>query len=443
MLIYDDELLKKENISYEITTKEFNENNEKIINLKEKIEKEIININNSYDIVYNDISKSFVAKHEKLYKEEKDLIEKLQNEVTKVEEKLENFLSECNNFIKIGEIINTGVKKLENNKEKNILKNLNYISVISKNQKKMNIFICQLMKNIKIKFEEDNANIKFEDYYFNGIPSPENIIIKNITSSSFEITWNIDETNIIGIDKNKINFIIELRKENQEFKQIYEGNKTSYIINDDLTQETNYEIRLCSSYNNINRPWSQILKVKTLKGIIFNNESLIIGNNKEYNNILKNWINPYKEIKAELLYRLTRDGDLYQTFHDKCDNKGPTLTLINDDSGLKTGGYTPLSWDSNTQWKYDNDTFIFNLTNKKKFIKQDNNNSVSIYCLHSYGPWFDNYGFESGHNMREYKFQYGNAFINANEIIPNENKEKYFKVNEVEVYAITFNQLKL
>ena len=77
VLINNEELLKEENISFEITTKEFNENNEKINNLKEKIEKEIININNSYDIVYNNINKSFEAKHEKLYKEEKDLIEKL------------------------------------------------------------------------------------------------------------------------------------------------------------------------------------------------------------------------------------------------------------------------------------------------------------------------------------------------------------------------------
>ena len=41
--------------------------------------------------------------------------------------------------------------------------------------------------------------------------------------------------------------------------------------------------------------------------------------------------------------------------------------------------------------------------------------------------------------MRECKFLIGNAFINANEIVPNENKYKYFKVNEVEVYVITFN----
>ena len=59
-------------------------------------------------------------------------------------------------------------------------------------------------------------------------------------------------------------------------------------------------------------------------------------------------INPDKNkiIKAELLFRLTRDGELYKTFHEKCDNKGPTLVLIHDTTNIKTGGYTPLSWDS-------------------------------------------------------------------------------------------------
>ena len=99
----------------------------------------------------------------------------------------------------------------------------------------------------------------------------------------------------------------------------------------------------------------------------FDNESLIIENNNQYLSTLSNWINPdkNKNIKAELLYRLTRDGELYKTFHEKCDNKGPTLVLIHDTTNIKTGGYTPLSWESFTKWKKDNDTFIFNLTNEK------------------------------------------------------------------------------
>ena len=79
---------------------------------------------------------------------------------------------------------------------------------------------------------------------------------------------NIEETNIIDVDKNKINFIIEVRKENQKFEQNYEGIKTNYIIKY-ISQEINYEIKICSSYTNINNQWTQIKKMKTLKVLFF------------------------------------------------------------------------------------------------------------------------------------------------------------------------------
>ena len=290
---------------------------------------------------------------------------------------------------------------------------------------------------MKIKFDEQNKRILFDYYYFNGIPSPTDIEIKNIQHLSFEVNWKFDY-NSFDLDKNEIKFILEIKKENGNFSQIYEGDKKIHLV-EGLLPNTNYEIRICSKYNDIKSPYSDIHKAKTLKLIDFDNESLIIGNNNKYKQIITNWINPTKNITAQLLYRLTRDGELYKTFHEKCDNKGPTLVLIHDTSNTKTGGYTPLSWDSNSDWKNDNDTFIFNLTNKKKFGKPNKNNTDSIYCNYNYGPWFDNFGFERAHNMKECKFQVGNTFLNANEIIPNENKNRYFKVKEVEVYKIVIN----
>ena len=69
------------------------------------------------------------------------------------------------------------------------------------------------------------------------------------------------------------------------------------------------------------------------------------------------------------MYRLTENWEKYSTFHELCDNKGPTLTLFHVDEGNKAGIYTPLSWDSKSGWKSDMDTFIFNL-NKKKIYKK-------------------------------------------------------------------------
>ena len=94
----------------------------------------------------------------------------------------------------------------------------------------------------------------------------------------------------------------------------------------------------------------------------------MINDNKTYNEMLKNWINSERKIKAELLYRLSENGDNISTFHELCDNKGPTLTLFHVNDGNIVGIYTPLSWDSNSGWKSDMDTFIFYL-NKYKNIK--------------------------------------------------------------------------
>ena len=84
-------------------------------------------------------------------------------------------------------------------------KNLTYVSKINKNKKEINKLNNQLIKNTKISFKEDETNIKFDDYYFNGIPIPNKIQFKDITRISFRIMWNIDNINLINIDKKKLN----------------------------------------------------------------------------------------------------------------------------------------------------------------------------------------------------------------------------------------------
>ena len=116
------------------------------------------------------------------------------------------------------------------------------------------------MKNIKFKYEEDK--IKYEEYYFNGIPKPINILFKDITTSSLNISWNIDNINNNN-NNEKIKYRIEMRKENEEFKKIYEGNKNNHLIKN-LIKDTNYEFIIYSFYNNLIESKSEIYKIKTL-----------------------------------------------------------------------------------------------------------------------------------------------------------------------------------
>ena len=72
--INDEESLKKENITIDISKKEFNDIFQKAISLKEKIEKEIQEINELYEKVNKQVTNSFELKHEKLIKEENSII---------------------------------------------------------------------------------------------------------------------------------------------------------------------------------------------------------------------------------------------------------------------------------------------------------------------------------------------------------------------------------
>ena len=125
-----------------------------------------------------------------------------------------------------------------------------------------------------------------------------------------------------------------------------------------------------------------------------------------------------------------------------CDNKGPTLTLIKSSEGFVIGGYTPLNWDTNSSWKSDNETFLFSLT-KEKIFKKRKLNDYSIYCGKDVGPWFPYIGFRDygKKDMTQGEFLYKGddiIFENFNEIIQHENKNRFFNVDEVEVYKMTF-----
>ena len=135
--------------------------------------------------------------------------------------------------------------------------------------------------------------------------------------------------------------------------------------------------------------------------------SSIIKNNKEYNKTLKIWINKNKEIKAELLYRLSRDGDEISKFHELCDDKGPTLILFQVEEDI-AGIYTPLSWDIKSDTKSDIESFMFNLNKNEKYLKVNKN--TSIFCKETYGPWTFSFGFYKTYQMK--KIQHGGNNIN-------------------------------
>ena len=258
----------------------------------------------------------------------------------------------------------------------------------------------------------------------------EDDFIKNIFINNFSVDkikeniTIIEETNFIIISiplpSSKIKEIVfELKQDENNDKEIIKD-----LIK--LVKKQNNEL------NELKKEISLLLK-----NYISNLDSVIINNNF-YNSCLKNWINPKLPIKANLLYRLSRDGPEISTFHKLCDNKGPTVTLFQLEKDEKVGFYAPDSFDSNSEWKYNDESFIFNL-NKNKKLKQKT--KYSFYNKNDCGPSANGLGCNPNVNLNFIYLSDGidSYYEDGKEILtffPLNGKEIELKVLEVEIFQI-------
>ena len=197
------------------------------------------------------------------------------------------------------------------------------------------------------------------------------------------------------------------------------------------------------------------------KIIIYENnyKSIIINWLKNPNNKIKNQNKTLKEIK--LLYRGSRDGFRANTFHEKCNNEGETLTIIESKDNFIFGGYTEINWD-NTIWngkvgEYNNarrngngNEFVFTLKNphgikETKYNMKNEWLNHSICCDAHLGPIFgcNDIRIEDNCNIKENKFSYYD--FNKGEYCFDDNTgykrllftgKNTFLVKEIEVFKI-------
>ena len=64
---------------------------------------------------------------------------------------------------------------------------------------------------------------------------------------------------------------------------------------------------------------------------------------EEHQQSLKGWLPTDLEGEWCLLFRASRDGFATRTFYSKCDNKGPTVTVVKSGANI-FGGFTEISW---------------------------------------------------------------------------------------------------
>jgi hypothetical protein len=173
--------------------------------------------------------------------------------------------------------------------------------------------------------------------------------------------------------------------------------------------------------------------------------------NDDQMDILEGWIGKGPKTFS-LLYAITRDGCNATTFHQKCNNQGPTVTVLYNQYGSVYGGYASTSWNSNDAWVTTADSFLFQLsfsgspkTNKFIVTKQQN----SMYGGPSYGPHFGNGSdlqtftssvydaggyFPLNGNMKAFGTHYNSQGITKDQV-----NNGTMNVTELEVYKVSGN----
>ncbi|XP_078382576.1 uncharacterized protein LOC144665245 isoform X2 [Oculina patagonica] len=131
---------------------------------------------------------------------------------------------------------------------------------------------------------------------------------------------------------------------------------------------------------------------------VFTINSTIISNNQYYLHHLYRFLAPAVGNTSQwlLCYRQSLHGDLDSTFHEKCDGKRNTVTIVRVKEFV-FGGYTDIPWESNdtdTDYKWYGSTskaFIFSLHNNENlgpFKSMVTNSKEAIYFKRYYGPTF-------------------------------------------------------
>ena len=143
---------------------------------------------------------------------------------------------------------------------------------------------------------------------------------------------------------------------------------------------------------------------KFVNKVVSFHESVILDSNDGWENQIMTWLDKADcdDFEPKMLYQASRDGWSTSEFHSKCDNQGPTLTVVRTSEGYVFGGFTDKPWSnrSNVSFVSSNEAFLFGLhcygeSNPIKMEMKSDRSTYAMYCHSNNGP-----AFGSGHDLR-------------------------------------------
>tara|TARA_B110001454_G_C12710780_1_gene430649 strand:+ start:217 stop:963 length:747 start_codon:yes stop_codon:yes gene_type:complete len=181
-----------------------------------------------------------------------------------------------------------------------------------------------------------------------------------------------------------LSYFFEKIKKNKKNKKI--NKKNSEIIINFFIQKNfneNSKILIFSIFPNV---LTNIIMKYTMLAI--DSEILLLKEEEYLKNILYNKIGNFS---TELLFRASEHNFNSNTFHEKCDNKGPTLLIVQNEYDHIYGGYSNISWNKNKQTETDPTAFLWCVRPQMKIFELNRSQQVgeqAMWNYEGYGPLY-------------------------------------------------------
>jgi len=393
---------------------------------KLKFEKNIENIFDQINLIINEKKKNMLDQINRVFS---DKIDKIANEVKNLNHliKRHDQVSQLVIFRDIEIIDKLNQTKLINKLFKNFEKN--NIIYYGLGQFSLSKQSTEIDEKSKDEYKNFNNNNHGTNYINNNKSSKIDFLSESTTQKFSSIQDKTYSKNDYDLFKE---YILDFEKKD-EFYSL----KNSIITGNPLLR-----ISKCLGKLEFIPVYEKELKI--LKQV-FKDSSII--SNEMINSDLYNCLPKIKS--SALLYKVSVDGADPNKFHEKCDNRGPTITLVKLDDNHIFGGFNPLSWINEFMYNQTEDSFLFSISDGKyrKPMKCPIKKSKTALAIkqnqNEYSPGFGETDkadlFIAYKNLKNSYSNLGNVYKCPEGFNPQEflaGRPNNWNVIEIEVYAV-------
>ena len=357
---------------------------------------------NKFFKLFDYASEAIIELEKNLMKKNYNVVEDIENKVAKIEIKVMLLESEENIEFILPQKIYSKDNLFENLCKKVEMMSNDYNQKISKLEE-INSFLMRNLYTLSNRINPMNVNYQLNRD--NNINKMNGTFKKTISIVKRVNDENRQDNEIIEEDEQSNEMskseILDQSKDKNEFKALNKKRNRRKISLNSKSNCTNNNSNNNDIINNGDYYLLKDLKLnknlvcKGLYKIFKSNDEIYMVLNKILYKLSKNKKNynlPNYENKlqfnVQLLFDSSHHGDSAAEFHNKCDYKNNTITLIETDFGHRFGGYAFECFESPEKYfdKKDNLSFVFSLDKMKIYdvIK----GKYAISCDKNYGPYF-------------------------------------------------------